>query len=100
MLWDSGERRLTVLKMKATDYFLNFAQQKHPEVKVEWIAYVLEHPIQRILQDNARFSYWANIEAADGRALRVITLEDGETVHNAFFDRNFLKRQQRGDEPV
>jgi len=23
--------------------------------------------------------------------LRVITLEDGDTVHNAFFDRGFLK---------
>ena len=23
------------------------------------------------------------------RALRVVTLEDGETVHNAFFDRDF-----------
>ena len=28
------------------------------------------------------------------RFLRVITLDDGETVHNAFFDRNF-----REDEP-
>jgi hypothetical protein len=30
-------------------------------------------------------------ELGDGgpRFLRVVTLEDGETVHNAFFDRNF-----------
>jgi len=42
---------------------------------------------------------WGNISEAEGRALRVITLEDGETVHNAFFDRNFYKRQQRGEEP-
>jgi hypothetical protein len=27
------------------------------------------------------------------RYLRVVTLEDGETVHNAFFDRNF--REER-----
>jgi hypothetical protein len=25
----------------------------------------------------------------DGKCLRVILLEDGETVHNAFFDRTF-----------
>jgi len=25
----------------------------------------------------------------ENRALRVILLEDGETVHNAFFDRDF-----------
>ena len=30
-----------------------------------------------------------NIEENEGRYLRVILLEDGETVHNAFFDRNF-----------
>lgn len=24
-----------------------------------------------------------------GKYLRVVTLEDGETVHNAFFDRSF-----------
>ena len=28
---------------------------------------------------------------AKQRYLRVVTLEDGETVHNAFFDRDFSK---------
>ena len=28
------------------------------------------------------------------RYLRVITLEDGETIHNAFFDRRFRKEEQ------
>jgi len=28
------------------------------------------------------------------RFLRVITLEDGETVHNAFFDRNFREEER------
>ena len=32
---------------------------------------------------------WARIAEMENRALRVILLEDGETVHNAFFDRNF-----------
>jgi hypothetical protein len=32
---------------------------------------------------------WAKIEEAGGRHLRVVLLEDGETVHNAFFDRSF-----------
>jgi hypothetical protein len=31
-----------------------------------------------------RFRRWEN------RYLRVILLEDGETVHNAFFDRGFV----------
>jgi len=32
---------------------------------------------------------WARIADMDNRALRVILLEDGETIHNAFFDRDF-----------
>ena len=85
--------------MKSTNYFQEFASKKHPEVQQAWIERVLAKPIKRETQSNSRISYWGNIEEADGRALRVITLDDGETVHNAFFDRNFYKRQQRGEEP-
>jgi hypothetical protein len=84
--------------MKSTNYFNEFASQKHPEVRREWIEHVLAHPVKRE-QPNNRISYWGNIEETEGRVLRVITLEDEETVHNAFFDRNFYKRQQRGEEP-
>jgi hypothetical protein len=28
------------------------------------------------------------------RFLRVVTLEDGETLHNAFFDRNFREDER------
>jgi hypothetical protein len=31
----------------------------------------------------------APINEAEGKYLRVILLPDGETVHNAFFDRSF-----------
>lgn len=85
--------------MKSTNYFNEFASQKHPEVQREWIEQVLANPVKQEMQPNNRISYWGNIEAAEGRVLRVITLGDGETVHNAFFDRNFYKRQQRGEEP-
>ena len=85
--------------LKTTRYFDNFASQKHPEVEQAWIARVLAKPIKVEQQSNQRIAYWGNIQEAENRVLRVITLEDGETVHNAFFDRNFYKRQQRGEEP-
>jgi hypothetical protein len=85
--------------MKSTQYFREFASQKHPEVLPEWIERVLANPVKQEVQPNNRIAYWGNIEEAEGRVLRVITLGDGETVHNAFFDRNFYKRQQRGEEP-
>jgi len=60
---------------------------------------VLANPIKTLTQTDGRICYWTNIPEADGRILRVTTLEDGETIHNAFFDRNFFKKQQRGEQP-
>jgi hypothetical protein len=88
-----------MIRLKTTDYFDNFASQKHPEVQQEWIQYVLLNPVKTEKQSNNRISYGGNILEAENRVLRVITLEDSVTVHNAFFDRNFYKRQQRGEEP-
>jgi hypothetical protein len=39
------------------------------------------------------------VPEAQNRALRVITLEDRETVHNAFFDRGYLKAIFRSQPP-
>jgi hypothetical protein len=41
------------------------------------------------MQTDGRIRRWARIEEAEGRWLRVVLLADGETVHNAFFDRGF-----------
>jgi hypothetical protein len=58
-------------------------------IQMEWIGHVIEHPEKQVVQQDGRIRRWARIEAMDGRALRVILLPDGETVHNAFFDRSF-----------
>jgi hypothetical protein len=49
---------------------------------------VLDHPEKTENQSDGRIRKWAKI-AETGRFLRVIVLADGETVHNAFFDRSF-----------
>ena len=41
------------------------------------------------MQADGRIRRWARIAEADGRWPRVVLLADGETVHNAFFDRGF-----------
>ena len=53
-----------------------------------WIQSVVENPEKEILQSDGRIRRWKKIPEAEGRYLRVILLEDGETVHNAFFDRS------------
>lgn len=86
--------------MKTTRYFESVVRVNHPEVQMEWIEQVLANPVKTEVQSNGRIKYLGNIPEYGGRVLRVITESDGETVHNAFFDRNFFKRQQREKEPI
>lgn len=59
-------------------------------IQIEWIEYVVNHPLKEVDQADGRIRRWASIQEAEGRYLRVILLPDGETVHNAFFDRRFV----------
>lgn len=68
-----------------------------PEIKREWCERVVQNPVVTEVQADGRIRSWGFIEEFGGRALRVITLEDGETLFNAFFDRGFVRRYQRGD---
>jgi len=72
-----------------TAYFENEVLRKRPYLKREWCIRVLENPIRTESQEHNRFRFWGLIEELGGRALRVITLEDKVTVHNAFLDRGF-----------
>lgn len=58
-------------------------------IRDEWIQQAIDYPVREVTQSDGRIRRWAKIEEADGRFLRVVLLEDGETVHNAFFDRRF-----------
>lgn len=75
--------------MKTTRYFEEQVLRKRPYIQREWCERVLSAPIARQEQADGRVRYWGIIAELDGRVLRVVTLEDGETVHNAFPDRRF-----------
>ncbi len=49
----------------------------------------LEYPIRSEPQEKNRYRFWVEIPELEGRFLRVITLEDKVTIHNAFLDRRF-----------
>jgi hypothetical protein len=76
--------------MKTTDYF-RYARTKPDRARIldEWILAAVEQPVREETQADGRIRRWAYVPA-EGRYLRVILLEDGETVHNAFFDRDFV----------
>ena len=75
--------------METTDYFRNDVMVKRPYIKAEWLEWALSTPLRREVQaEDGRIRHWVWIPELD-RHLRVVTLEDGITVHNAFPDRRF-----------
>ncbi len=48
----------------------------------------MSFPVKSQKQADGRFKKWGFIQE-ENKYLRVILLEDEETVHNAFFDRGF-----------
>jgi len=57
-------------------------------IEDDHIRLVLLNPRRRTVQPDGRVRLWGYIDDL-GRWLRVVLLEDGVTVHNAFLDRDF-----------
>lgn len=77
--------------LKCTQYFL-FTRERpdRAAIKEEWIVSAITDPLSREKQSDGRIRCWTWVEEVQ-KYLRVILLEDEQTVHNAFFDRGFGK---------
>lgn len=78
--------------MATTRYFDEQVLRKRAYLTIELCRGVLESPIRREVQDDGRIRFWGRVSLPDypnERILRVVTLEDGETLHNAFLDRGY-----------
>ena len=75
--------------LKTTDYF-RFTRQRpaRAQIRLEWILITVWAPEAEAVQPDGRIRRWRYIKDEE-RFLRVVLLADGETVHNAFFDRRF-----------
>jgi len=74
-----------------TMYFENEVLRKRPYLRKEWCIRVVENPIKVERQEDNRFRFWGEIEEFHAGILRVVTLADRTTIHNAFPDRGFEK---------
>jgi hypothetical protein len=71
--------------------------RKRPYIERNWCREVVNAPLRREVQEDGRIRFRGEVlrpGETKPRILRVVTLDDGETIHNAFFDRGFRK-----DEP-
>lgn len=79
--------------MKFTKYF-EYTRQRPDRIGIneEWIIKAFFYPIHEEIQSDGRIRRWAKIPEADNKILRIVILEDTETIHNAFFDRSFKEK--------
>lgn len=75
--------------MKTTRYFREQVLRKRAYLKAHWCERIVRNPLHRERQPDGRIRYWGAVPELDGRIVRVVTLEDGETILNAFPDRGF-----------
>ena len=76
---------------KFTKYFENEVLRKRPYIKKEWCVKIIENPIKVEKQEDNRFRFWGKVKEFGSKIIRVITLKDKITIHNAFPDRSFKK---------
>ena len=74
--------------MACTGYFLNDVLVKRPYLSESVCRGVIATAIRREVQPDGRVRFWGFDETL-GKWIRVVTLADGETLHNAFPDRGF-----------
>lgn len=79
---------MNVDQPEMTPYFRNDVLIKRPYIRIEWCKAAIENPVSKETQPDGRIRYWIYVEEL-GKYLRVVTLPDGVTLHNAFPDRRF-----------
>jgi hypothetical protein len=80
-----------LLSVKQTRYFAFV--RKRPDrgmILDAWIMRAVLDPVRESVQTDGRIRRWCRVPEQGDRYLRVVLLPDGETIHNAFFDRRFV----------
>jgi len=82
--------------MPVTRYFSEQVLRKRPYLALEMCEQVVRSPLRTQAQADGRIRHWGRVTLPDEqktRILRVVTLDDGVTLHNAFIDRDFREDQ-------
>ncbi len=76
-----------------TGYFREKVLEKRPYLTIELCREVINCYDKKELQSDGRIKYWKQIKELDNKYLRVVTLEDNVTIHNAFLDRGYKEME-------
>jgi hypothetical protein len=81
---------MTEKNFKFTDYFEKEVLRKRPYIRKEWCIQIVINPLKVEKQENNRYRFWGSVPELENKILRVITLDDKITIHNAFPDRRYV----------
>ena len=79
---------------KMTGYFREQVLVKRPYLQIEWCLAIVENSIEQEVQSDGRIRFWGRVDNLPGKILRVVTLDDGITLHNAFPDSGYQRRMR------
>lgn len=84
--------------MKKTPYFENIILTVREEIRrnLSYVEKAISEPHTTETQEDGRTRRWIYVPSEE-KYMRVIVEPDGETVHNAFLDRDFTRKQRRMD---
>jgi hypothetical protein len=74
--------------MKFTNHFIVDVFPKRPYLTPELLAQIIRHPLKKEIQEDGKIKVWG-FSSEHNKYVRIILLDDKETIHTAFFDRNF-----------
>lgn len=80
---------MLTIKYCVTEYFRKEVLRKRPYVNLSRCIQVIENPLRIEKQEDNRFRFWGKVTDLENKILRVVTLDDKVTIHNAFLDRRF-----------
>lgn len=76
-------------RYRFTQYFEDKVLAKRSYITKDFCIKVIENPLKVEQQEYNRYRFWGKIDELEGKILRVVTLQDKVTIHNAFLDRRF-----------
>jgi hypothetical protein len=82
--------------MTVTRYFEEQVLRKRRYLTIEMCQAVINSALRREVQADGRIRHWGRVTLpgeSEERILRVVTLEDGTTLHNAFIDRSYREAE-------
>lgn len=76
--------------MQTTRYFEEQILRKRPYLRREWCEQALRNPERMEVEGDSRVFYWISV-AELSKPLRVVTLSDGKTLHDAYPDSSLIE---------